>query len=409
MMRQLLVMYTLDPRGAKVGGIETHVRQVLSRHPEDFEVIFVGIDEIGDLVPGLPVPLRLGARQITFIPVARVPSEAVNVAAKKLWHSTTLRYVLGCLRHFSTIRGLLDPRRASADLHRFEFAWLARLFGLRAVQMVHGEGSKADAMDSLIKKFWFVHALNEKIALTLAARILCVNGSILKRYDAEFPRARAKAEEMSVPVDTDTFRPTPFQTQDDTLRLAFAGRLDAFKDPALMFRTLAVLKERLQGRVEFHYVGASDPEKFPEFAAIRSITIRHGFLRAPEVAAVLARCHAGIMTSFFEGMPCFLLETLASGRPFGAIALPQFAPLLIEGCSGFLVPRAESVEGSAAAMADGFIDLWSRIRAGAMSPETVAGHAAPYAIGTQMERLFDIHRALTQRHQPDATIRPARA
>jgi hypothetical protein len=27
-----------------------------------------------------------------------------------------------------------------------------------------------------------------------------------------------------------------------------------------------------------------------------------------------------------SGLPCYLLETLASGRPVGAIELPQFAP-----------------------------------------------------------------------------------
>ena len=103
-------------------------------------------------------------------------------------------------------------------------------------------------------------------------------------------------------------------------RIVFAGRLDEFKDPPLMFRAIDRLRQRLNGGVVFDYIGTSDPHRFPEFAAIEDITVRHGFKDAAGMAATLASAHAGILTSEFEGMPRFVLETLAVGRPVVADA-----------------------------------------------------------------------------------------
>jgi len=97
-----------------------------------------------------------------------------------------------------------------------------------------------------------------------------------------------------------------------------------------MFRAIDRLQARLRGAVEFHYVGTSDPHRFAEFAAIEHITIRHGFKDAAGMAATLASMHAGILTSEFEGMPRFVLETLAVGRPVVAMHLPQLESVIHE-------------------------------------------------------------------------------
>ena len=55
---------------------------------------------------------------------------------------------------------------ATTELQRFEFALLGRLIGRPVVQIVHGEGSRKDQMDSLIRRFWYLNLANERIALT---------------------------------------------------------------------------------------------------------------------------------------------------------------------------------------------------------------------------------------------------
>ena len=391
---RICLMHPMDPRGAKLGGIETHVRLILRRHPDDFCVLFVGVDEIGDCKLGEVTRIAMGERMIDFLPVARISGEAINLAGRTITGSTTFRFATGALRYLRRIRKALKGARASADLQRFEFAILPKLLGLKNIQMVHGEGSKDEKMDSLIKAYWFLHRFNEKLALSLANRILCVNPNILKRLTRDFPKAARKAEVMTVSVDTRQFSPQPFDCADGIFRIVFAGRLDEFKDPPLMFRVLKALHAQLKGGLEFHYAGTSDPHRYSEFAAIETFTTRHGFLSAAEVAALAARCHAGILTSYFEGMPCYLLETLASGRPFAAIRLPQYDPLIVAGKSGFMVERSEPAEACEAGLAAAVVRLWEMIRDGGFDPAGVHALALPYSVENQMARLFAHHRAL---------------
>jgi glycosyltransferase involved in cell wall biosynthesis len=402
MTQKLLLIYQMDPRGAKFGGIETHLRLLMRRHPDDFRVLFVGVDESGDLPLGKVTPVTVGGREIDFFPVAHLPEAHLNRAAKKLWHSATLKVVLGTLRHLPALHRAVGGGPATAELQRFETALVARALGLPAVQVVHGEGSRNDRMDSLIRRFWFLHALNEKIALRLARKILCVNPNIVRRIAAEWPGLLPKAEVMTVSVDTDLFPAEPFDTADGVFRVVFSGRLDEFKDPPLMFATMAELHRRTGGAFEFHYVGTSDPARYAEFAAIAPFTVRHGFQSSEGVGRITAACHAGVLTSFFEGMPCYLLEVLAKGRPVAAIRLPQYDPLVVAGTSGHLVERAETPAESVARLADAFMRLRDEVLSGRIDPAAVHARVRPFSVDVQMGRLFDIHRALARGVQPPA-------
>ena len=392
--RRLVLLHTMDPRGDKLGGIETHVRMVVARHLGT--LLFVGIDETGDLPIGKVAPLDIDGRRVDFLPVAHVPSERINKATRTISGSTTLRFMLGALRHIGAIRRAAG-KVASCEIERFEFAILPKLLGLRVVLMVHNEGSWTDKMDSLLKRYWFVHLFNERLALMLADRVFAVNDAIAARIATLGASLATKTEVMSVSVDTARFAPSAF-AGGDTFRICFAGRLDDFKDPPSMVATLAVLAQSLAerpagrfSRLAFDYVGASDPTSIPGFDAISSITVRHGIRRAPEVAAIMAQAHAGIITSFFEGMPCYLLEMLASGRPVGAIALPQFVPLIRECVSGVLVERAAAPGSSAPRLAAAFRGLAHAIDEDRLDVMAISALARPYSIENQMGRLFAWH------------------
>ncbi len=394
--QRLCLIHPMDPRGHKLGGIETHVRLIVSRHPDDMRLLFVGIDEAGDLPQGVVSQVEACGRTIDFVPVARLPATEINRAATRLARSATLRLGLGLLRHAPAIRRARGNGPATADLQRFEFALLARLLGLPSVQMVHGEGSKDDKMDSLIKRYWFVHRFNEQVALRLAGRILCVNPNIRARIGRLWPRLLEKAEVMTVSVDPEVFPARPFDTGDGVFRVVFAGRLDEFKDPPLMFETLRLLHGRLGGRLEFHYVGPTDPHRYDAFAAIEAFTTRHGVQSAAGVSAIVARCHAGVLTSYFEGMPCYLLETLSVGRPFVAIRLPQYDPLIVSGVSGKLIERDPNPAAAAERLAEAFVALWADILAGRIDPAAVQARTRPFTVDRQMARLFEHHRALAR-------------
>ena len=94
------------------------------------------------------------------------------------------------------------------------------------------------------------------------------------------------------------------------------------------------------------------PYRYEEFADIEHLTVRHGFQNAAGVAKILSQVHAGIITSYFEGMPCFMLEVLSSGRPMGTIKLPQYELIVKPGVSGFFVEREDTMEQSAEQLSD---------------------------------------------------------
>lgn len=393
MAHRITILHTIDPRGGKVGGIETHVRLMLSRHPADVSVLLVGMDERGDLELGKVVPVEFDGRSVDFLPVVHIPGDTIHAAAKTIGQSVTLRFTLGVMRHLLAIRRLSAGDGASTEIERFELAIPARLIGHPVVQLVHGEGSKGDKMDTILARYWWLYRLNEWIALNLANRVVGVNPNIIARYEREMPRIARKSEFMTVSVDTERFPAAPFPAT-DVFRVVFAGRLDAFKDPPLMFETLRRLHGKLGGKLEFHYVGTSDPYRDKEFASVEAFTIRHGFQTGDGVSAIMRDCHAGILTSYFEGMPCYLLEALSSGRPVGAIRLPQYDPLIEAGVSGFLVERPEDREAAAEQMAEGFARLAADIFAGKLDPEAIRAKVTPYSVAVQMPKLFERHVAL---------------
>ena len=112
------------------------------------------------------------------------------------------------------------------------------------------------------------------------------------------------------------------------------------------------------------------------------------------MAATLAAAHAGILTSEFEGMPRFVLETLAVGRPVVAMHLPQLESVIRDGESGFLVPRVGSAEDMADALAQRFVDVFNAIDAGQIDAARIGGAIADFTPGTQLARVFRFHQEI---------------
>jgi glycosyltransferase involved in cell wall biosynthesis len=143
--------------------------------------------------------------------------------------------------------------------------------------------------------------------------------------------------------------------------------------------------------VEFHYIGTSDPHRFAEFKEIEDITVQHGFKDAVGMASTLAHAHCGILTSEFEGMPRFVLETLAVGRPVVAIHLPQLEAVIRDGESGFLIPRSASRDSMANQLAQRFVDIERQIERRAIDPAQVATNIRTFTPSTQLARVFRYH------------------
>jgi glycosyltransferase involved in cell wall biosynthesis len=391
---QICLIHPFDPRGEKVGGLETYIRDFITFHPSDTDLLFIGVDSRGDLKLGEIHRLTFRGRTFDFLPILHYTDLQAREAARSLRSSLTGQFFLALLRYFGPISRLLRSRRCTIDLRRVEFSWLPVILRLPFVQMLHGEGAPKLAMDSLLRRYWFVHQAGEQFAVKTSAKFLCVNPFITERLQKTYPRRKDKIDTLWTWVNTEIFRPQPLSQDVEPFRIVFAGRFDEFKNPPLMFRAVEALRKRLDGALEFHYIGTSDPHRFAEFSAIEDVTIRHGFKDAAGMAATLAGAHAGILTSEFEGMPRFVLETLAVGRPVVAVHLPQLEPVIHDGESGFLVQRSESIDDTAEAVAQRFVELREMIRSGAMDHARIAASISDFTPGKQLARVYRYHREI---------------
>jgi glycosyltransferase involved in cell wall biosynthesis len=391
---RICLLHPFDPRGSKVGGLETYIRDFIAFHPPDVEILMVGVDGRGDLKLGEVHRVTFRDRTFEFIPILHYLDDRAREAARSMLESITTQFSVALLRNFAAVARAIRSQPCSVDLRRVEYAWVPVVLRTPFVQMLHGAGAPKLQMDSLLKKYPIVHWLGERFAMATCHRFLCVNPFITKRLQQTYPRHRDKVDTLWTWANTDIFRPEPMPDTNGVFRTAFAGRLDEFKNPPLMFNVIARLRELLCNGIEFHYIGTSNPERFTGFAAIADITVRHGFKDAAGMAATLAQVHAGILTSNFEGMPRCVLETLAVGRPVVAVHLPQLDVVIRDGETGFLVPRGSSPDDLARELADRFLAVREAIIGGRFDPHAVARVVEPFTPRTQLARVFHFHREI---------------
>ncbi len=396
MTYRLAILHSFDPRSSKVGGLETFIRDLIAFKPDDFSFLMIGVDAIGDLPLGKISKVAFRGKTIDFLPVIHFPEDRSKEAAVKILHSINVHFFKGVVRYLGTVNAALKSELTTIDLQRVEYSFVTSMLRVPFVQMLHGEGAPKLAMDSLLKSYRFVHNLSEWYAMATTEKFLCVNPFISERMRGTYPRYKDRIDTLSTWVDTRTFVPKPFP-DDGTFKIAFAGRLDLFKVPSLMFKTVARVNDKIGGGAEFHYMGTSDPERFPEFDLIRKFSTLHGFKTATGVAEVLSQVHAGILTSEFEGMPFSVLESLSAGRPVVASHLPQLEAVIKEDVSGRLVARRANIDEMADALSDAFVQVRQLMQSGKITPEIVHKQILDFTPDRQVAKAYDNHRRIQDR------------
>ncbi len=385
------LIHPFDPRGGKVGGIETFVRDYISFHPGDMKLLLIGVDGFGDLELGKITSVTVRGRTIDFMPVMRLPEAQTGQYPTKLSEAVTLRFTLACVRHYAAIKSILRAGSYSVDLRRMELSPLAALFAVPSVQMLHDGMVKGASMSSLLKRFWWVKTLAERFSLSRSHSFYCVNGELSDRLRDSYPRHAHKVGTLPTWANPQIFRVSDMPpVEGGAFHVGYTGRMDDFKRPDIMFAVIAAAKQLIPA-LTFHYVGDGNVESFAAFAAIRDFTVLHGRQDSEGLAAILRGLHCGLLTSDFEGMPRSVMEFLGSGRPVVALHLPQLTAVIHEGTSGALVPRGPDQIGAAA---QALSDMQSAIANGAIQPETVAAAVDCYSPQHLLGRLYEDHRAI---------------
>ena len=113
---QICLIHPFDPRGEKVGGLETYIRDFITFHPADTDILFIGVDSTGDLELGRLHRLTFRGRAFDFLPILHYSDQQAREAARTIRTSLTGQFFMALLRHFGPIARLIRARRCSIDL-----------------------------------------------------------------------------------------------------------------------------------------------------------------------------------------------------------------------------------------------------------------------------------------------------
>jgi len=394
-MHRIISIHPFDPRGCKVGGIETHVRHAIKFFPENIDFVVVGVDESNLLPLGKPITLLNDyGREYTFLPVLNTKVVNINTAAKSIFKSLTFNFFIALFKYRKVIKKTYDTMKSSVEIQRYEFSWFCYLNNFSNLLITHGDADPNKKLDSLLGKVWFLHKFNESFAVKHANKIISVSSKQTKRLIADFPKKAKDIHYMTVSVDDSLFIPTPFNIDDGILRIAFAGRLDEFKRPQMMFKILKVLQAKLNGKVEFHYIGVTDPTVFKEYNDVKNIVVCHGFKRSPDIAEMWKDYHIGIVTSVFEGWPVYVMEAICAGRPVVSLRLEQMQDTFRNAMCGEMLDINNDSELTINEMSDSFIRQWNSIQNKSLDPLIVNSFINPFKVSKQLDALFNLHMIL---------------
>jgi len=380
--RCICIIHPMDLRGSKVGGIETFSRDMVTFCPPGWRILFLGVDGIGDLPIGKITSVEFGGRSVDFMPVIQFNEDQQNQAASRLAGSVTFRFLIGLLKYLIPIRSLLRRTSANVYLHRVELAPFSMMAGRPFTQVVHGDGVPLKPMSSLLKRFRIFFKITELLAVYTSSRYFAVNSRLVDQLKSRFPRITDKFRLINTWVDPKIFTPTDFPSG-EVIELCYVGRLDDFKDPDLMFRTVENLVLR-QRRVRLHYIGTGDATLFPTYAGVRDHVVLHGFKSRPEIAELLSTMHLGILFSHFEGMPFFALETLSCGRPMVTTDLPQLRTIIQDGRSGRSISSRSPDD-----LASAIEDVFEAIQTAKLDPLIVHDMVHDFHPHRQISKLYE--------------------
>src|SRR2546426_5723561 len=115
---QICLIHPFDLRGQKVGGLETYIRDFITFHPIDTDILFIGVDSTGELELGRLHRLTFRGRGFDFLPILHYSDQQAREAARSIRTSLTGQFFMALLRHFGPIAKLIRARRCSVDLRR---------------------------------------------------------------------------------------------------------------------------------------------------------------------------------------------------------------------------------------------------------------------------------------------------
>lgn len=364
-----LVVHQFDPAEHIAGGVHGFIVDLIRLAPARHRFRIVGVDAVGGRRLGSWTTERIGSRQVTFMPVARL-----NAASGRRFPHTA-RLIVGLLSRRPR------DRFEFVHAHRAETGLALSLLYPRVplVQFVHTDSF--EALRHRTESFWRylprTHLAAESAAVRRAAATWVFSAAATRRLQHASSAVRAGRNWY----DDTLFQPRIGPTS-RPLTVGWIGRFEPSKDP---MRAVATFGELAQSEplVCGWFAGSgtleSDLRREIEARGLRSRLRLVGTVHPPEVAELLSKTDVLLVTSLWEGQPRAVLEALGSGVPVVSTEVGDIRALLHEGVSGFV-----STSGTPHDLAK-LVLRAARLRDVPAIVATVADHRASRIVG----ELFD--------------------
>lgn len=143
-------------------------------------------------------------------------------------------------------------------------------------------------------------------------------------------------------VDITDFRFCP-EPKTYSMQVLFSGRILRDKGVKEFIDAAYILRNRLEGKVQFILAGKLDGENPTAFTKreINDIEVQNyiewiGY--QSDIKKILIQSHIVVLPSYREGLPKSLIEACAVGRPIITTNAPGCKEVVIDGYNGYLVP-----------------------------------------------------------------------
>lgn len=211
----------------------------------------------------------------------------------------------------------------------------ARLAGAPAVFTAHGWGF-SDGVSGA-KRWVLLHG--ERVAARWARKIICVSEhdrQLALRHGVGFSEQLLTILNGVPHVDV----PLARAGEGFPVRIAMVARFSPPKDHFLLLEALAGLVDLdwelwLVGGGELQQRARAEARRLGLCGRVRFLGVRH------DVPQLLSRCHLFVLASRWEGLPLTVLEAMRAGLPVVASDVGGVSEAVVEGKTGFLVPRGD--------------------------------------------------------------------
>lgn len=195
---------------------------------------------------------------------------------------------------------------------------------------------------NLVKQSFF-KKLFLAVTIALSCRTVTVSAAMARTLVHRYPRFAGRIQMIPNGIDDSLFYlerlPPHFGVK---LRLVFVGNLIPLKGVDTILRALATLPPDINLKI----VGEGDQKKgLEELCVAMSINQRVNFIGAlpPEsIPAVLQQSDVLVLSSYSEGRPNVVLESLAAGLAVVASRIEGTSELVIDGQTGLLFPPGDT-------------------------------------------------------------------